>query len=266
MPFELHRAVEANNQELAGFLIRNGADVNEIETKNRVPLFYAIKKNNFELVKMLLDHNAKICINDYSYLFLALQISILQNLKKTDKDLKNINYQIVKLLIDKGANVNKFACNDLNIMVNSAIFSLYYPLVKLLLNQGANIEKYEPFLENTIKLIELDKKSENCIKIYNIAKLIITEVLSKYKPKEKPDFLGKNKILSDYWDEVKGKIDYLNEDPVLGKVQTQRVIKECEFLKNSLKGLSLNAFFKSNVKTINNDISNEAVETKSPAV
>lgn len=158
MPFELHRAIESSNQKLVEALIKEGSDVNEIETGNRTPLFYAIKKNNFELVKMLLDHNAKICINDYPYLFLALQISILQDLKKTDKDLKNINYQIVKLLIDKGANVNKFACNGLNMMVDSAILSLYYPLVKLLLNQGANIEKYEPFLEIPLNSLNLTKR------------------------------------------------------------------------------------------------------------
>lgn len=244
MPFELHRAVEANNQQLAEFLIRNGADVNEIETKNRVPLFYAIEKNNFKMVEMLLKYDAKICINDYPYLFLALQISIL-NLKKTDKDLKIINYQIVKLLIDKGANVNEFNCDDLNIMVVSAIFSLYYPLVKLLLNQGANIEKYEPFLTIAIRLQDLRPELNYGL---DVAKLIITVVLSRDQSEEKPKFLERYQILSDYWDEVKGKIDYLNKDPVLGKNQTQKVIKECEFLKNSLKGLSLNRFFKANVE------------------
>lgn len=39
MPFELHRAVEADNLELAEFLIKKGADVNEIQEGNKAPLF-----------------------------------------------------------------------------------------------------------------------------------------------------------------------------------------------------------------------------------
>lgn len=61
------------------------------------------------MVKMLLDFDAKIELNGYSYLFLALQQSILLNRKDTEKDHRNINYNIVKLLIDKVGNVDDFA-------------------------------------------------------------------------------------------------------------------------------------------------------------
>ena len=252
MAFKLHRAVESGNIELVKSLIENKADVNETE-ESLTPLYPAIKKNNLKLVKVLLDNGAKPCFAGYPYLLLAIQQ------KPTEKHLKTINYQIIELLIDKGANVNEFSNRGENLPLFYALCSPpSIPLAKLLLSNGANIEKYESLLQNAI---ELDRNSDHAIHEYNIAKLIIIVVLSRHQPNEKLEFLEENTILSDYWDEVKLKLDYLNENPVVGKDQAKRFIKECEFLKDSLVGLSLNAFFKSNVKATRNNISSDANKT-----
>ncbi|OUM67439.1 hypothetical protein PIROE2DRAFT_40000, partial [Piromyces sp. E2] len=54
-------AVELKNKKfLIGLLKRDGANPNESNEKGRTPIYYAIKKNNMEFIKILLNFNADI--------------------------------------------------------------------------------------------------------------------------------------------------------------------------------------------------------------
>lgn len=119
------------------------------------------------MVKMLLDCGSKIHLNDYSYLFVAVLPLSYKN------DSKEVNYQIVKLLIDKGGNINHLANNGTNVLHISGIFKMHYPLIELLLNKGANIEKYESFLDSAIFIQENSTESNYGI---NTAKLISSHI------------------------------------------------------------------------------------------
>lgn len=238
----LHNAVKSGDIELVKSLLTDGADPNLIEGQRMpiTPLYYAIKNNNLELVKMLLDHGAEPLFRGYSYLTLAIyQVTVY----KQTNEFKAINYQIVVALIDKGADVNRLYNHGTNMGLENSL-GLYpsLPLFILLLSKGATPSELDVLLKNV--------RRQHSI---NLTKDIIIVVLSICKNTKKPNF-HEDKILSDYWDEVKRKIDYLNENPVLGTEQTQRVIKECEFLKKSLMGLTLNGFFKSNVDTSEADV------------
>lgn len=257
MPFELHRAIESGDQQSVKSLINEGADVNEIETENKTPLFYAITNNNLELVKVLLDHGAKICLNDYSYLFLAIQQSIILNFERAEKNLRVINYQIVRLLIDRGGNVNQLANDGTNILVSSALFSNYYPLVELLLKKGANIEQYKLLAQTAVKL-DNSYHNDNC----DTASLLIAFNLLRYQPKEKPDFVEENQDLSAHWDRIMKKIDELRKRQTVGVERpTENFLFNISHEENTLRSAAFFKFF--DIKNSNKNISEDDDKTMS---
>ena len=192
----LINAIKSGNIELAKSLISDGADVNQPEENLRplTPLFYAIKQNNFDLVKILLEQGAKPFFAGYSYLTLAIyQVTVY----KQTNEFKAINYQIVGALIDKGADVNRLYNHGTNMGLENSLGP--YPslaLFILLLSKGATPSGLDVLLKNV--------RRQHSI---NLTKDIITVVLSICKNTKKPNF-HEDKILSDYWDEVKRKIDY----------------------------------------------------------
>lgn len=55
----MHWAVKRNDVKMARMLLQNFADVNAMGLARRSPLFYALRNNSFDLVKLLLVERAK---------------------------------------------------------------------------------------------------------------------------------------------------------------------------------------------------------------
>lgn len=102
----LNNAVSRSYNEIAEFLIKNGADVNAEggfhfgSRAKLTPLYFAAEKGNLYLTKLLIEHGAKIefknCF-DETPLFRAV---------------RNDNIEVIKYLLTKGANVNSKSEGD----------------------------------------------------------------------------------------------------------------------------------------------------------
>jgi len=143
----LYVAVENNHLSIVKLLVEKGADVNLSDEKNKNPLYIAIEDTDDEkhrkkhkdpnvrinIIKYLIEKEADINIADntgISPLIIAL------NYDEED---------IVKLLVEKGANVNAETVNkpDLNILaqtpLTTAISKGKLAMVKLLVEKGAEV-------------------------------------------------------------------------------------------------------------------------------
>ncbi|KAI5777257.1 ankyrin repeat-containing domain protein [Geopyxis carbonaria] len=97
----LYRAVDSQDILSAKHLLAAGADPNICY--DQPPLFWAIRKNDIEMARLLLDHNAKIepAENFLNSLYWpSLQGAVLSE-----------NLALTKILLERGANVNAPAAN-----------------------------------------------------------------------------------------------------------------------------------------------------------
>jgi ankyrin repeat protein len=114
-------------------IIVSGYDVNTEEVFNYTPLMYAIDKEKYEVVELLIQNNAdlNLCTNAGSPISLAAG--------KT-------NFEIVKLLLDNGADINNdFRKRDNSWRSTSAVFAaavhLNFELFDYLISRGADVNR-----------------------------------------------------------------------------------------------------------------------------
>lgn len=117
------KAIENNEVDYINKIIDSGLDINDKRIFGYIPLFEAVKKNNIYLIELFLNHNADINIIDEfneNCLF------------------KTHNIDVIKYLIDKGANVNQ-EDNFGNIPLSYCLWNLH--LAKLYIDNGSDINK-----------------------------------------------------------------------------------------------------------------------------
>ena len=90
----LHIVSENGNAPIADLLLRFGAKVNIQNSKNETPIYFAVISRHFEVVEKLLANSADLNVEGEPLLHLAI-----------DKKIGQPNLQIVKKLIDYGANI-----------------------------------------------------------------------------------------------------------------------------------------------------------------
>ena len=88
-------AIQRHDRKSTNAKLAAGADVNEVDDQGLTPLFYAVSNEDADVVKKLLDKNAKVNINPLGGGVTPLMWAAYGS-----------NPTIVKLLIDKGANPN----------------------------------------------------------------------------------------------------------------------------------------------------------------
>lgn len=158
---------------IADILLKFGGDVNKKCMGGQTPLYWAVEKDDITVVKFLLEHGADVNLSSSLKDKYPLNLAI----GKCNRSLGNVNLEIVKLLLDKKADVNArddwgstplccavtgnhFAAaklliengadtnvrfnNGNNTPLSSAVMPLHnISMIKLLLDNGAIIEEFE---------------------------------------------------------------------------------------------------------------------------
>jgi ankyrin repeat protein len=158
----LHWAVMNGNVEIAQLLLQNGADVNARSNNGSSPLHVAIKESNLhvDIVKLLLENGADVHARKNGETPLCLAALINYRLSDSNNDTplslaELINYpfasfsdsnsklnedlvEIVKLLLEKGADVNASNENG-ETPLHSASKNGQFEITNLLLKNGADV-------------------------------------------------------------------------------------------------------------------------------
>jgi ankyrin repeat protein len=125
----LLRAVEGDHADIVTLLLDKGANMDAGDRQGTTPLIEAVEKNRAALVELLLRRGARTETNGGSALYQAALAG---------------NLEILKLLLDKGANVNAQLGGGetiLHVMATNGRAAI----VKLLLENHANIEARDRF-------------------------------------------------------------------------------------------------------------------------
>ena len=136
----LVKQIEKNEIENVKLLLNSGININASYIGD-TPLYIAVKKNNYEITKLLLEHNAKPDNGFYSELYLAI---------------KNKNEKIAQLLIEKKANVNYTDLISGNTPLYMSLKNNMLPISAQLIQRGA-------FIDSKAKILIQNKKLENLI-------------------------------------------------------------------------------------------------------
>lgn len=163
----LSLAIEYNQTELEKLLIEKGADIDTCDDFGTTALVCAIRNGNVELAKQLIEKGADINTEHHSELDFTqssikpinaacyygnneiVKVLIENNVDINGKDsyehtplyyaVENEQIETVKLLIEKGANVNTPCWYNNNTLLHFAAAHGDYELAKILIEKGANI-------------------------------------------------------------------------------------------------------------------------------
>ena len=155
----LMKACWDGEQEIAAYLIENGADVNATDDAGETPIFSAIKRERPELTQLLIDKGAKVNVKD-SRQFTPLTVAaaagsdkLVELLIKAGADVKAEMYGLtplmfavsarkpdtVRLLVALGASVNQASSLSGQTALFSAIYGANAEMVKTLIELKANV-------------------------------------------------------------------------------------------------------------------------------
>ena len=81
-------------------MIEKGCNINNVDNTNSSALHYAVKRNDFDFVELLLENNSELNISDNKGRT-ALHYAVNSSSAGLDA-----NYDIENILISSGANVN----------------------------------------------------------------------------------------------------------------------------------------------------------------
>ena len=98
----LHIASKNNQTETIKFLLENNADINAVQGAGWTALHFAAGMGYIESVKILLEYGANVNIQENNFLATPLYFAIKNAMPGYGE-----NKNIVKLLLDNGAEINK---------------------------------------------------------------------------------------------------------------------------------------------------------------
>lgn len=119
--------------EMMHMVLNKGADINQQNAKGMTPIMHAIITNDLEIIRICLNYHANLSLKDHSF-YTPLMYAV------TNYHLNQC--EIVKLLLDAGADVNQIGLLDATAL-HYAVISMNrrssLEIVRLLINRGANI-------------------------------------------------------------------------------------------------------------------------------
>lgn len=119
--------------DMMHMLLNKGANINQQNFKGMTPIMHAIITNDLKLIKNCLLHKPNLSLVD-NYFYTPLMYAVT--------NYHSNQYQIVKLLLDAGANPNQIGpmgISALHFAVNTMNRRSSLKIVKLLINRGANV-------------------------------------------------------------------------------------------------------------------------------
>lgn len=134
----LAKACICDHSELVKFLIDAGADLNIANNKGQTVLMHACSNRNSEMAKLLIDAGADVVIETRPS---ALKIAIEQDLS-----------DIVKLLIDRGANPNNVLVEKYHSPLEIYAKRGNIELVNLLIQKAIAIRKFDEYCNKALIL------------------------------------------------------------------------------------------------------------------
>jgi hypothetical protein len=198
-------------------LIKNGIAVDVLDEKGLAPLYYAIKDQNFELVRLLIDSHAKLN-KKFDYFQLALQ----PNIGECKSQLFNVQDQaMMSKYYSQQMNLER----DLKIKINEMPFNL--EIIRYLIEFITNLPNEKlSYIDLEANPIEI--KKERNIKLVNADYI--------------PDFENKlyyslENITKDIYDNL--RIGAINQDQIISK-KTELTLKIRDELKTILNTRLLN--------------------------
>eukprot|EP01132_Coremiostelium_polycephalum_P002194 gene2194-2700_t len=127
----LHIAVKNKDQNTTKLLLRNHADVNKKDHQGYTPLHIAIKNQDKKMVILLLEKNADVNAQRHYYLYDETPLSLAA---------KPWNTEIIESLLVQGKNVQVNTLDkDGKTPLHRAVENKKLNIVKLLLENGANV-------------------------------------------------------------------------------------------------------------------------------
>eukprot|EP01038_Epipyxis_sp_PR26KG_P014381 gene14381-19292_t len=189
---ELSDAAQANDIIKCHQLIRCGASINYIDSSNFMPIHYACRNGNFDIVKLLLELGA----DHSSYLTGASCIVIASTYG---------HLNVIKLLVEFGANVEDKGKNGTPATICALINGHLECLDYLLTNCEANINSTDveenTLLHNSIKIKDPNRLSD-----------MISYLLSKGISTELVNLKGLTALQSALYSKCKVAIDVLRSE------------------------------------------------------
>ena len=148
----LENAIEHGNGEIVAMLLAHGANVNPYSLSNYTPLHRAIDKENNKLydinsvIESILDENDN--IDDYDD-------DTLENTNCDDTINSCEENSIIKMLINKGANVNANIIITHETPLSLSMFYDNMEIAKLLIKTGANVNHQSGIIFNRSSLLKI---------------------------------------------------------------------------------------------------------------
>jgi ankyrin repeat protein len=139
----LHHAIETGNNNIAEFIIRQGADLNLKDEDNDSPLHYAASLGNLDIIKMLIERGAT-SINEGGY----------QKITPLHYACMEGHPQVVNFLLDKGANIEAREAHERTplLAVGAGLKKGNIEIVKILVERGADINAVSITKHTTLTL------------------------------------------------------------------------------------------------------------------
>jgi uncharacterized protein len=135
-PKDLATAVQAGASKQALEMIRNGADVNQVQGDGSTPLIWAVNRQDYDVAQALLEKKANPnAVNDFG----AMPLTEAARLNDD---------RLVKMLLEAGAKVDSANPDDESAMMIAARNG-NLQMTETLINAGANVNRVEKFHNQT---------------------------------------------------------------------------------------------------------------------
>lgn len=146
----LFYALDRNQVNIARFLIQKKADVNVSNIHGRHLIHPAIKNNQYDLIKLMLDHGLKPNFDGSGSTTLTLTANLNPN-----------NFKFIRLFVEQGVNINALDKNHYSaLMYLTMIENPNLEIISYMMNKKADVNVKDSSGRSILRLL-IEKRSQN---------------------------------------------------------------------------------------------------------